>query len=263
MTYALELRNISKSFEHKHVLKDLSFAIEPGKVIGYIGPNGAGKSTTIKIIMGLINADQGEVFLNGEPIDFDDQNYKKQLGYVPEVADVFDVLTAVEYITFIAQLYGIEEADATAKAYELLTIIGLKDSADKRLNTFSKGMRQVVLLISALIHNPEIIFLDEPLNGIDANTVLVIEEILNELKHQGKTIFYSSHIMDVVQRLSDEILLLDDGQIKAHGTYQELSAAKSEQSLQSLFNDLTGFKEHGQKAVEFVNVITEGTAHEI
>lgn len=257
MTYALELKDISKSFNDKRVLKHLSFAIDKGKIIGYIGPNGAGKSTTIKIIMGLIRPDSGDVFLNGEEIDFDNQEYKKHIGYVPEVADVFDVLTAVEYITFMAQLYGMDANIAEQKARELLKIIGLEKSADKRLNTFSKGMRQVVLLISALIHNPDIIFLDEPLNGIDANTVLVIEEILTELKHQGKTIFYSSHIMDVVQRLSDEILLLNDGEIKAHGTYEELVASSQEKSLQSLFNDLTGFKEHGQKATEFVNVITE------
>lgn len=258
MDYSIELRNIGKIFDEKVVLRNLSFALQPGKIIGYIGPNGAGKSTTIKLIMGLIEPDTGEIYINGELIHAGDQEYKKHIGYVPEASDVFEVLTAVEYITFIAELYGIDATEAEMKTRQLLDVLGLSASADKRLATFSKGMRQIVLLIGALIHNPDIIFLDEPLNGIDANTVLVIEEILGKLRDEGKTIFYSSHIMDVVQRLSDQILMLNNGAIAANGTYQELVNNDQNASLQSLFNDLTGFQEHGEKATEFVNIVTGG-----
>jgi ABC-2 type transport system ATP-binding protein len=149
------------------------------------------------------------------------------------------------------------QADAEAKASELLTIVGMKSSIDARISGFSKGMRQMVLIIASLLHNPDLLFWDEPLNGLDANSVLIIEEVLQRLRDSGKTIFYSSHILDVVQKVSDRILLLNDGKVIANGTFAELNAEK-DQTLQELFNELTGFSEHGQKAADFVNVIEAG-----
>lgn len=257
MAAIIELSDVYKSYEVTPILTGLSFSVDPGTIVGYIGPNGAGKSTTVKMILGLTKVDRGTISVFGQEIHPGDTDYKKRIGYVPESADVFDVLTAKEYLGFVGQLYGMPQTDAEAKASELLTIVGMKSSIDARISGFSKGMRQMVLIIASLLHNPDLLFWDEPLNGLDANSVLIIEEVLQRLRDSGKTIFYSSHILDVVQKVSDRILLLNDGKVIANGTFAELNAEK-DQTLQELFNELTGFSEHGQKAADFVNVIEAG-----
>jgi ABC-2 type transport system ATP-binding protein len=257
MTAIVELSDVFKSFDLHPVLTGLSFTVEPGTIVGYIGPNGAGKSTTVKMILGLTQPDRGTIKVFDQEIKPGDSEYKKRIGYVPESADVFDVLTAKEYLGFVGQLYGLSQNDAEAKASELLTIVGMKGSINARISGFSKGMRQMVLIIASLLHNPDLLFWDEPLNGLDANSVLIIEEVLQQLRNRGKTIFYSSHILDVVQKVSDRILLLNDGKVIANGTFAELNAEK-DNTLQELFNELTGFSEHGQKATDFVNVIEAG-----
>ncbi|MFD1432449.1 ABC transporter ATP-binding protein [Lacticaseibacillus yichunensis] len=257
MQPAIKLSHVQKSFGAKTVLKDVSFAIDPGTIVGYIGPNGAGKSTTVKIILGLLRQDAGTIEINGQPLREDDNDYKRHIGYVPEAVDVFDALTAREYLTLIGQLYGLDEAVAGEKAEQLAAIVGLAPAFDRRITSYSKGMRQLVLIIASLLHDPDILFWDEPLNGLDANTVLVIEEILHELKNRGKTIFYSSHIMDVVQKLSDRIILLNDGEVQADGPFKEITRG-ADTNLQELFNELTGFAEHGEKAKAFVDIVTGG-----
>jgi len=256
----IELEHVAKSFGDKQVLTDVSFAINPGTIVGYIGQNGAGKSTTVKMILGLLAPDAGTIKVFDEVITPQSTTYKQRIGYVPELADVFDALTAREYLALIGQLYGMTEADAVAKSSALMAILGLSDAFDQRIVSYSKGMRQQVLIIASLLHNPDILFWDEPLNGLDANAVLIIEEILRELRNRGKTIFYSSHIMDVVQKLSDRIILLNQGQVIADGDFATISQ-NSDTSLQQLFNDLTGFSEHGQKASAFVDVIAGGAGH--
>lgn len=257
MTDAITLTHLQKSFGDKQVLKDISFSIAPGTIVGYIGPNGAGKSTTVKMILGLEQPTAGTIDVFGAPIDPTDPGYKRRIGYVPEAADIFDALTAREYLTLIGQLYGLDELTAASKVTGLAGIVGLGDVLDRRITTYSKGMRQLVLIIASLLHNPDILFWDEPLNGLDANAVLVVEEILVELRNRGKTIFYSSHIMDVVQKLSDRIILLNDGMVIADGPFATLNA-NADTSLQQLFNELTGFAEHGEKAAAFVDIVEAG-----
>lgn len=257
---AIRLDNVQKSFGEKTVLTGVSFDIAPGTIVGYIGPNGDGKSTTVKIILGLLQQDSGTVEINGKLIDPESGDYKRQLGYVPEGADLFNALTAREYLQLIGQLYGMDAESADEKAERLASIVGLAPAYDQRLRSYSKGMRQLVLIIASMLHNPDILFWDEPLNGLDANSVLVIEEILQELRNRGKTIFYSSHIMDVVQKLSDRIILLNNGQVVADGSFKEISQSANV-NLQELFNTMTGFAEHGEKARAFVDVVTGGAPH--
>ena len=246
------LSHIRKSFGPKEVLKDLNFSITPGSIVGYIGPNGAGKSTTVKMMLGLLEPDDGTLELFGQPISPKDPSYKRRIGYVPESADVFDALTAREYLSL---------TDAEQKAFALAELVNLRDAFDRRISSYSKGMRQLILIIASLLHNPDILFWDEPLNGLDANTVLVIEEVLQDLRDQGKTIFYSSHILDVVQKLSDRIIVLNAGTVVADGPFKAI-AKEADTNLQQLFNDLTGFAEHGQKAQSFVDIVTGGDSHE-
>ena len=263
MTPAISLDHVTNLFGNKQVLQGVSFSIDPGTIVGYIGPNGAGKSTTVKIILGLLQQDGGTINLFGTPLRPEDNDYKRRIGYVPESADVFDALTAREYLTLIGQVYGLSADVAEAKAQGLATVVGLAPAFDRRIAGYSKGMRQLVLIIASLMHQPDLLFWDEPLNGLDANTVLIVEEILQELRNRGKTIFYSSHIMDVVQKLSDRIILLNDGVVAADGAFKDIAGAvDANAGLQELFSQLTGFNEHGQRAKEFVDLVMGGDAHD-
>lgn len=254
----LELKQLSKSFGGANVLNEISLTVRPGEIIGYIGPNGAGKSTTVKIMLGLIDEFEGEVRIFGEDISKGDPTYKARIGYVPETADLYENLTAYEYLTFIGELYGMEEADVDHKAKQLVRLLGIEEVYHSRISSFSKGMKQKVLIISSLLHNPDLLFLDEPLSGLDANSVMIVKEILAKLAAKGKTIFYSSHIMEVVEKISHRIVLLADGKLVADGTFAELQGQNKDGTLEEIFNQLTGFDEHGEIAEQFVSIVHEG-----
>src|SRR5690625_322070 len=244
------------SFGNNDVLKGIDLEVYKGQIIGYIGPNGAGKSTTLKIMLGMLDGYEGTVEIFGEDISNGDVSYKRKIGYVPENADLYDNLTACEYLTFIGELYGIDRQAAEEKSLQLLDQLEMADVFHQRISSFSKGMRQKVLFVSSLLHNPDLIFLDEPLSGLDANSVMIIKEIMEQLKAQGKTIFYSSHMMDVVERISNRIVLIADGKIAADGTFEELQAEGKEGSLEEIFNQLTGFEGHAETAETIVQIVT-------
>ncbi len=253
----VEINNLYMSFGTKEVLKGINLMVHKGEIIGYIGKNGAGKSTTIKIILGILEGYRGVVKVLGQDISKNPIEYKRKIGYVPEIADIYDSLTAREYLTFIGSLYGLSHEKAVDKAIRLVTVFGIRDAFDSRINSYSKGMKQKVLIISSLLHNPDILFLDEPLSGLDANSVMIVKEILSMLARQGKTIFYSSHIMDVVERISNRIILINDGQIAADGSFKELKARSREGSLEQIFNQITGFSEYETLANQFVSIVEE------
>ena len=253
----LELIGLRKKFGEKEVLKGINLTVKKGSIIGYIGPNGAGKSTTVKLILGLITGYSGEIKIFGEEISKCNEEYKRRIGYVPEVAEIYDSLTGKEYLTFIGQLYGIDYNKADIKARKLMEILGILDSYEKRISSYSKGMKQKLILISSLIHNPEVLFLDEPLSGLDANSVMIIKEILATLAKEGKTIFYSSHIMEVVEKISDRIILINNGEIVADGNFEELKNSFKESSLENIFNEVIGFHEYKELAENFINIVKE------
>jgi len=253
----VELKNLYMNYGSKEVLKGINLEVHKGEIVGYIGTNGAGKSTTIKIILGILEGYTGQVKVVGQDISKNRTEYKRKIGYVPEAAEIYDNLTAAEYLTFIGELYGISYETSGRKAKRLMEILGVGDSYNSRINSFSKGMKQKVLIISSLLHNPDILMLDEPLSGLDANSVMVVKEILTQLSNQGKTIFYSSHIMDVVEKISNRIVLLNDGQIVADGSFDELKTKSKEGSLEQIFNQITGFNKYESIAEEFVSIIEE------
>ena len=258
----IKIRNLSKSYGSNRVLKDINLEINKGELIGYIGPNGAGKSTTVKIMLGLIEDYSGDIEIFGENIREKGVEYKRKIGYVPEAGHIYDNLTAREYIGFIGELYGMEYELAVSKGEKLMDQFGIRSVYDSRINSFSKGMKQKVMIISALLNNPDILFLDEPLAGIDANSVMVFKEVMSELVKRGKTIFYSSHIMEVVEKLSSRIILLKDGEIIADGTMENLKTKLPEDSLEEIFNKLTGFDQHEELAREIVEIMENGDKSE-
>ena len=253
----IEIKDLRMNYGDKEVLKGINLDIYKGNIIGYIGSNGAGKSTTIKILLGLVNGYSGSVSIFGKDIEDKSNNYKERIGYVPEIAKVYDSLTAKEYLTFVGQIYGLSYEKCDEKSQKLMSVLGIGHAYESRLSSFSKGMKQKVVIISSMLHNPDILFLDEPLSGLDANSVLLIKEILYKLKEEGKTIFYSSHIMEVVEKLSDRIILLDQGNIVADGNFEEIKNSSFDGSLEEIFNQLTGFEEHSQLCSEFVSILKE------
>lgn len=243
--------------EGEDILKGINVDIYPGQIIGYIGPNGAGKSTTVKIILGILENYRGKIKIFGNDISEDKTEYKRRIGYVPETAEIYDHLTAYEYLTFLGEVYGLETETIENKCKKLMSLFGIEEYFYSRISSYSKGMKQKLLIIASLLHNPDIIFLDEPLSGLDANSVMVFKEILLKLSKEGKTIFYSSHIMEVVEKISDRILLLNNGQIVADGTFSELKEKSKEGSLEEIFNQLTGFHKHKDMADAFIKALKE------
>ncbi len=234
----ISIRNLVKNYGAKEVLRNISLDIERGQIIGYIGPNGAGKSTTVKIITGIIQDYSGEVLVNGKPLQEQILEVKSMIGYIPELAELYDLLTPREYLTFVGKLHHMPQELIEERSKKMLASFGLETNMDQRMDSFSKGMRQKVLLISGLLHNPDIVILDEPLSGLDANAVIMVKELLQVLKAEGKTIFYCSHMMDVVEKVSDRIVLIDGGRILADGTFADLRGTGSE-SLEQIFSRLT------------------------
>ncbi|WP_309121945.1 ABC transporter ATP-binding protein [Paenibacillus sp.] len=254
----LSIRDLRMKYDDRYVLNGIDLEAYPGQIIGYIGPNGAGKSTTVKIMLGLVEGYTGEVKLFGRSVGDGDLEYKRRIGYVPEVSDLYDSLTAAEYATFVGELYGLTYEEAERKAERLMGLFGLGDAYRSRISSFSKGMRQKTMIVCSLLHDPDILFLDEPLSGLDANSVLIVKEVMARLAARGKTIFYSSHIMEVVEKISHRIILIDGGRVAADGTFEELSAQNEKGTLEDIFNRLTGFHEHKELAERFVDAVQEG-----
>ena len=234
----ITVRNLTKSYGEKIVLKGINLDIYPGQIIGYIGPNGAGKSTTVKILTGIIQDYSGDVMVMGKNLRDNIMEVKSKVGYIPELADIYDLLTPSEYLSFIGKLYHLPGDVVEERTRKMLTSFGLMENINQRMDSFSKGMKQKVLITSGLLHNPSIVILDEPLSGLDANAVILVKELLQALKAEGKTIFYCSHMMDVVEKVSDRIVLIDQGAILADGTITELRAGGND-SLEQIFSRLT------------------------
>ena len=249
----VEIHNLEKKYGQKQVLQGINLEITSGQIIGYIGPNGAGKSTTVKILCGLINDFDGEVSIFGKNLRTQTFEIKKQVGYIPENAVLYESLTPMEFMEFIGEMRGLENELTRTKAEALMNIFEMKPNLNQRIATFSKGMRQKVLICSALLHNPDLIFMDEPLSGLDANSVIMVKEMLIHLAREGKTVFYSSHLMDVVEKISDRIILIDHGNVIADGSFDELNRLSNDENLEKMFTRLTGNTNHSEKAEAFIN----------
>jgi ABC-2 type transport system ATP-binding protein len=253
----IRIRNLNKYYGSNHVLKNISIDIEPGQVIGYIGPNGAGKSTTVKILAGLLSDFTGDVSVKGIDIRQNPLAVKGLIGLVPELAELYDVLTPNEYLTLCGSLYNLSREVVSERAGRMMDAFGMAGNMDQRMDTFSKGMKQKVLITSGLLHNPEVIILDEPLSGLDANSVIIIKELIDKLAKSGKTIFYCSHMMDIVEKVSDRIILIDKGSVVADGTIEELRQLQHKDSLESIFAGLTATESMHEASDRFLDAFDD------
>ena len=236
---AIELRGLRKSFGNRAVLDGIDLSVERGTILGYIGPNGAGKSTTVKILCGLLPSFEGEARVLGLDPRADPLEVKRRIGYVPENAALYELLTVAEFLLLVGRLHRLEDELVKRRATTFLEVFELADRLGARIQTLSKGMRQKVLLTSALLADPEVVFLDEPLSGLDVNATILVKELIRALADAGKTVFYCSHVMDVVERACDRIAILDGGKLVAQGSFEELQAARGGGSLEQIFARLT------------------------
>jgi ABC-2 type transport system ATP-binding protein len=251
----ISIRNLYKNYGAKQVLKNISIDIFPGQVIGYIGPNGAGKSTTVKILCGLISDFSGQVTIKGFDIKQNPLAVKSIIGYVPELAELYDVLTPNEFLSLVGALYNLPPNVVDERVKGMLEAFGLAGNMDQRMDTFSKGMKQKVLITSGLLHNPDIIILDEPLAGLDANSVIIVKELISKLADSGKTIFYSSHMMDIVEKVSDRIILINEGTVVADGSFEELKQKQGDSSLEKIFAHLTSTESMGEASGKLMDIL--------
>ncbi len=239
MIRAVEL---TKTFNDFKAVDHLSFEVHPGEILGFLGPNGAGKSTTVKMLTGMLLPTSGSGEVAGFDVIEDSLRMKEKIGYIPESGAMYDSLTPVEYLDFVASLYHIDPRVAAGRFNDLLGIFDITRYKDQRIAELSKGTRQKVLIASALVHKPDVLFLDEPLNGLDANAALVVKELLRKLAAQGKTIFFCSHILEVVERICTRIVIIDKGQQIITGTAIEIIEGTDSTSLEDAFSKLTGIR---------------------
>ena len=236
---------------------DVTLSIPAGQICGYLGPNGAGKTTTVKMLTGMIQPTTGAASVAGCGIQRDAIEVKRRIGFVPESGALYQSLTPFEYLDFVGRLYGMDEKNIVRRITEFCDFFQITQNIHQRMNAFSKGMKQKVVIASAMIHNPEVLFLDEPLNGLDANAALLLKKLMRNLADEGKTIFYCSHILDVVENLCDRVVILDKGKIVADGSVDQLKEMTKRSSLEGVFSKLTHAEDLGELARAFSKSITE------
>src|SRR5688500_8367856 len=241
----IRTEGLGRAYGDKWALHGFNLHVDAGEVLGLLGPNGAGKSTTVKILTGLIQPTAGRATIAGFDIVTQPLDAKQRLGYVPEQPVLYETLTATEFLEVISALHLLVPAAAAARRDELLELLGLGEARHQRLSAFSKGMKQKVVLAAALIHRPEVLILDEPLDGLDANSARVVKELLRNLAAQGRAILFCSHILEVVERVCTRIVVIDKGQQIAAGSPADIAAATGAANLDEAFAKLTGVRDAG------------------
>jgi ABC-2 type transport system ATP-binding protein len=239
MTATIAVENLVFRYHLTEALRGISFRISSGEIVGLLGPNGAGKSTTLKILTGTLVPGSGRVVIRGFKLPEESLEAKRIVGYVPETAGLYESLSAQEFLELIGRLREIREKALQEKIKALMEVFGLEKQRLKRLATFSKGMRQKVLIAAALLHDPAILLLDEPLSGLDVATTLLVKDLLAALARSGKTILYSSHILDVVERVCSRVLIIHQGTLIADGTLESLKDQTRGGTLEQVFTELT------------------------
>lgn len=234
----LELRSLTKTYAGLHVASDITFVARPGEVTGYLGPNGSGKSTTMKMITGLIQPSSGHVFFDGASIWHDPMAYRQRMGYVPEEPHLYTHLSGMEYLVMVAQLRNMDPPVAAKRIRGLLHLFGLYGDREVLMSSYSKGMRQKILLSAALMHNPDLVLLDEPFSGLDVGSSLVLRSLIEELARRGKVVLFSSHELETVERICSHIVILHRGRIVADDSIENLRSLMQLPTLEEIFSQL-------------------------
>jgi ABC-2 type transport system ATP-binding protein len=251
----LEVKGLTKYYRNTPVVDRVSFVLHRGEVTGYLGPNGSGKSTTVKMITGLLQPNAGHVYVDGKDIRQDLTGFKRGLGYVPEEALVYSYLTGLEYLQLIGRLRGLPEGAVNRKANELLELFSLRAHRHAAISAYSKGMKQRVLIAAALLHNPDLLILDEPLSGIDVTSALLFKHLLTQLAREGKMILYISHVLEVVEKVCARVMIIYQGRIMADDSVDRLRDLMHLPTLEEIFAQMTEHRDLETVAEDIVRVM--------
>jgi ABC-2 type transport system ATP-binding protein len=234
----LEARSLTKYYNHTPAVRGVSFTIQPGEILGYLGANGAGKSTTVKMLTGLIEPSEGRIFYQGRSVHDDFTAFQRRIGYVPEEAHLYPHLTGWEYLQLVGRLRGMPRQVLEPKIDEFLRLFSLWNDRHDPLSSYSKGMRQKILLSAALLHNPDVLILDEPFSGLDVTSAMVLRSLIRALAQQGRIILYSSHVLEVVEKVCSQVLILRKGEVVAYDSIDRLRDLMNQPSLEGVFAQL-------------------------
>jgi len=234
----LEARSLTKYYSHTLAVRQVSFSIRPGEILGYLGPNGAGKSTTVKMITGLIEPSDGQILFHGRPVAEDPIAFQRRLGYVPEEPQLYPHLSGREYLQLVGRLRGMPRPVLEPKIDEFLRLLGLWNDRHTEIASYSKGMRQKILLSAALLHDPEVLILDEPFSGLDVTSALMLRSLLRVLADRGKMILYSSHVLETVEKVCSTVVILRKGEVAAYDSIGRLRELMRQPSLEAVFSQL-------------------------
>ena len=251
----LEALHLEKRFHGHAAVSDVSFALRPGEILGYLGPNGSGKSVTLKMLTGLIEPTGGSVLYSGVDVTGGNVEFRRRFGYVPEEPHLYPFLSGREYLELVAGLRDLPADIARPKINALLERFGLSDAAGQSISGYSKGMKQKTLLIAALLHDPEVVILDEPESGLDVGSILVLRDLLRLLAARGKAILYSSHIVEIVERLCTRVLVLGAGRVIVDGSVDAVRTITRSGSLEEAFATLAAQDPHAL-ASEIADIVT-------
>ena len=251
----LELQNLSRSYRGIPAIKNVSFRVGAGEIVGYLGANGSGKSTTVKIITGLLQPNDGRVLFQGRNIREDIVNFRAALGYVPEEAHLYTYMSGLEYLQLTGRLRGMRERLIQVKANQLLKLFGLDSWQHSPISLYSKGMKQRVLISAALMHDPKLLVFDEPLSGLDVVSSRLFKDLLQELAAAGKAILYISHVLEVVEQVCNRVVVISQGQILADSAPSELTSLMNLKTLESAFAQLVQQQDTRAMAHEMVEVM--------
>ena len=236
----IELKNVSKKYKKdKNVIDNLNLKIDNGEIFGFLGPNGAGKTTTIKMITGILEIDEGDIFIDNISVTKNPLEAKKKIGLVPDSPDIFLKLKGIEYLNFIADVYDVSTEDRVKKIKELSKKFEIENVLNNKIESYSHGMRQKLLIIGALLHNPKNWILDEPLTGLDPKSSFELKKLMREHVNENNMVFFSTHILEVAEKLCDKIGIINNGKLLFVGTYNEMkNKLKENKSLEELFMEI-------------------------
>lgn len=252
----LEARSLTRRFHGITAVEGVSLTLHAGEVVGYLGPNGSGKSTTLKMLTGLLEPSSGVVLFRGHDISRDVLAYRQRLGYVPEEPNLYTFQSPTEYLDPIAGLRALPSS-ARTKAGPLLELLGLSHAADQDMSTFSKGMKQKVMLAAALLHNPDVVILDEPDSGLDITATLLLRHLVRALSQQGKAVLYSSHVLELVEKACSRVIVIHNGRVVADDSVEGLRDETQSPSLEAAFSRLALRSDPAQTAAEIAYVVTD------
>jgi ABC-2 type transport system ATP-binding protein len=252
----LEVQELTKKYGHRTAVDGVTFKVNPGEIVGYLGPNGAGKSTTVKMLVGMLKPSRGHILINGRQIEKNLVEYKMRVGYVPEEAVLYSHLSGFEYLQLVGRLRGIDEEELDNKIDSLLKVCLLNPYKHSPIVSYSKGMKQKIMMIAALIHNPDILILDEPFSGLDVSSVLIFRKLLQSLAAAGKAILFSSHVLEIIEKLCDRVLIIHESHLVANDSVEHLRDLMHVPSLEEIFKQLIQHDDYDKTAVDILNIIT-------